>query len=312
MRNGQWNWLRSHGGRLERTLAIAVALALAPLSSHATCPNLTTVQNFSGGGRTTCPCFVMDEEAGAVFTAPPGDYPLEILRVGIGWGSQFGGTPSSLENAIRIYAGGLPNPGAPIFELEGPVLTDGAINQYDLEPYPGRILVQSGPFAATLEFLNENAGNQFAPSVVHDANGCQPGKNLIFAIPGGWNDACALGVTGDWVFYVVYQPCVSTTGVGERIAMSQPAFLLPPRPNPARGATELEFLIAESGPVTIDVHDVAGRRVATLADGVFAAGSHRVSWDGTTNDGVRASSGAYFVEMRAGSHHARRVLVMTN
>ena len=59
----------------------------------------------------------------------------------------------------------------------------------------------------TLEFLNQNAGDIFAPSVVHDGNGCQPGKNVVLAMPGGWNDACLLGVTGDWVFYVDYETC---------------------------------------------------------------------------------------------------------
>ena len=137
------------------------------------------------------------EQAGAVFDLPAAEFPIEILRVGIGWGSQFGGTPQSLEQAIHIYAAGLPDPGAPIFTLPGPQLTDGVINQFDLAPIPGEIIINSGPFSVTLEFLNSNSGDIFAPSVVHDGNGCQAGKNVVFAIPGGWSDACLLGVTGD-------------------------------------------------------------------------------------------------------------------
>ena len=34
---------------------------------------------------------------------------------------------------------------------------------------------------------------------------CQPGKNVVKAIPGGWSDACALGLSGDWVMHVVYR-----------------------------------------------------------------------------------------------------------
>src|SRR5262245_63721763 len=49
------------------------------------------------------PCFAPGEQAGVVFTAPAAHYPLEILRVGIAWGSQSGGAPSSLEQAIHIY-----------------------------------------------------------------------------------------------------------------------------------------------------------------------------------------------------------------
>ena len=99
---------------------------------------------------------------------PPGDFPIEILKVGIGWGSVFGGAPDSLEQAIHIYEGGLPNPGAPMFSLLGPVLVDGVINEFDLEPLPGEIIIDSGPFTVTLEFFNQNANDVFAPTVVHD------------------------------------------------------------------------------------------------------------------------------------------------
>ena len=158
----------------------------------------------------TCPCFVPGEEAGAIFDVPASEYPIEILKVGIGWGSQFGGSPQVIEQAIKIYGAGLPNPGAPIFSLAGPQLTDGVINEFDLEPLPGEIMIAGGPFTVTLEFLNQNANDFFAPTVVHDGNGCQPAKNVVKAIPGGWNDACLLGVTGDWVFYVKYRSCAGT------------------------------------------------------------------------------------------------------
>ena len=41
----------------------------------------------------------------------------------------------------------------------GPVLTDGVINEFDLEPLPGEIIIDSGPFTVTLEFLSQNAGD---------------------------------------------------------------------------------------------------------------------------------------------------------
>ncbi|MCA9003488.1 MAG: hypothetical protein KDB61_16300, partial [Planctomycetes bacterium] len=82
---------------------------------------------------------------------------------------------------------------------------DGFINEFDLTMYPGNRIINSGPFTVTLEFANDNAGNLFAPSTSYDTNGCQSGKNVVYAIPGGWNDACALGVGGDWQFHVIYR-----------------------------------------------------------------------------------------------------------
>ncbi len=192
-------------GTLMAQAGVTAVLMPGPTSAFAQCTELGPLQNFTGAGQVVCPCFVVGEEAGAVLNAPAGDYPIKILRIGVGWGSQFGGQPDQLEQAIHIYPNGLPNPGVPIYSLLDPVLSDGFINEFDISA--ANVMVNSGPFTVTLEFLNQNAGNIFAPSVVHDGNGCIPGKNVVFAIPGGWNDACLLGVTGDWVFYVDYETC---------------------------------------------------------------------------------------------------------
>jgi len=191
--------------RLAVALAwVAVAaFAASPKSARAQCAQ-QHMQNYTGTGDGICPCFVAGERAGAVFTLPASEYPVEILKVGIAWGSQFGGTGTSIEDAIHIYAAGLPNPGAPIFSLVGPVMTDGVINEFNLEPIPGEITIASGAFTVALEFNNANAGDIFAPSVLYDS-GCQSGKNVIFAIPGGWTNACTAGVPGDWLIYVKYR-----------------------------------------------------------------------------------------------------------
>jgi hypothetical protein len=202
-------------GRLAVIICVALAGAWVSVvtDAQAQCTEQGPLQNYTGGGQSVCPCFVVGEQAGAVFNVPVNQYPIEILKVGIGWGSQFGGSPQQLEEAIHIYQGGLPNPGSPIFTLPGPVLTDGAINQFDLQAVPGNKIVPSGPFTVTLEFANPNAGDIFAPSVVHDANGCTVGRNVVFAVPGGWADACALGVTGDWVFFVTYRSLKAVAAV---------------------------------------------------------------------------------------------------
>jgi len=301
--------VRSASWRIVPVLAMLISTVTSVAS--ATCPERPPLQSFTGAGRVTCPCFVAREQAGVVFTAPAGDYPLEVLRVGIAWGSQSGGTPPSLEQAIHVYAGGLPNPGSPVFTLEGPVLNDGAINQFDLEPLAGAIEIPSGSFTVALEFQTANAGNAFAPSVVHDGNGCQGGKNAVFAMPGGWNDACALGVSGDWVFFVVYRPCSATTGVEHeaRVLASAP-YISPPRPNPSRASIDFEFVLTRAQHATLSIYDLGGRRVAKLADAAFTSGPHRVTWDGRAGDGSRPQSGVYFVELLTDDKRAQRRVVI--
>lgn len=100
------------------------------------------------------------------------------------------------------------------FSLPGPTLTDGILNLFNLEPLPGAILLGRGPFTVALEIFNQSSGNQCAPSVVDEGNGCRAGQNVVFA-SNQWNDACQLGVTGDWVFEVVYRPCTPPVQIDE-------------------------------------------------------------------------------------------------
>ena len=195
---------------------LIVVACLTRTNAQDSCPEQGPISPATGAQNLTCPCFAIGEQAGVVFELPADEYPVEILRVGIVWGSQLGGSPQSLESAINIYAGGLPDPGDPIFSLPGPVLTDGFVNEFDISPIPGDKVIDSGPFTVTLRFANANAGQIFNPSVVNDANGCTPGRNIVFAIPGGWNDACALGVTGDWRFQIVYRSVECETQSGPK------------------------------------------------------------------------------------------------
>jgi hypothetical protein len=302
---------RFSAGWAVAAVGFAAMLALGPVPAAGECPEEPPLQNYTGAGTVVCPCFVAGEEAGAVLTAPAEHYPIEILRVGIGWGSYYGGTGNSLEQAIHIYDAGLPDPGSPIFSLEGPQLTDGYINQFDLEPLPGEITIDSGAFTITLEFMNDNAGDFYAPSMIHDGNGCQAGKNVVYAIPGGWYSACALGITGDWIVYAVYRQVNCESGVPEEFVTSNmPAVLLKPHPNPFSDETRIEYVLASSGHVGLSVYDIRGRKVATLADGPVSSGSHSVTWRGDADDGSTLAAGVYFVRMTAGFSSCTRRVVL--
>jgi hypothetical protein len=243
----------------------------AATDANTQCTEQGPLQNYTGGGQAVCPCFAVGEQVGAVLTVPAVQYPIEILKVGIGWASQFGGAPQQLEEAIHIYQGGLPNPGSPVFTLPGPVLTDGAINQFDLQFVPGNKIITSGPFTVTLEFANPNAGNFFAPSVVHDGNGCNAGKNVVLAVPGGWQDACALGVTGDWVFFVKYRSLKAVAAVNPASVVFSSV--------PAYQTTCDTILVRNNGCDTLRIQGISGCTGApfaldtTLTDHTVAPGA---------------------------------------
>ena len=71
-------------------------------------------------------------------------------------------------------------------------------------------------------------------------------------------------------------------------------------PNPFRARTEVRFSLSQRSHVKLGVFDLAGREVATLANGPWDAGSHAVSWAGRTSSGATARGGVYFVRMSGG------------
>lgn len=150
--------------------------------------------------------FVPGEIGAATFFAPPELFPIQIKSVQFFWTSFQGGQTDSLQEAILVYEGGLPNPGPPIFESAGPVMVDGFLNEFDLSPF-NLIIEEPGPFTVGLQFSDDAPnGNPLAPSLVTDINGCQAGLNPINAIPGGWLDICLFGVSGDLVIRAVVEP----------------------------------------------------------------------------------------------------------
>ncbi|MBZ0268968.1 DUF11 domain-containing protein, partial [bacterium] len=70
-------------------------------------------------------------------------------------------------------------------------------------------------------------------------------------------------------------------------------------PNPFRAETSLRFAVKEDfAKVTIDIYDVAGRRVVTLLNRTMPHGNHIVGWDARNTNGRWVAPGAYFARMR--------------
>jgi hypothetical protein len=65
-------------------------------------------------------------------------------------------------------------------------------------------------------------------------------------------------------------------------------------PNPFNSATNIEFYVAKPGVVTLEIFDVLGRKVKTLAHEEMIAGQHSLIWDGTDGQKHGVSGGIYF------------------
>ena len=76
-------------------------------------------------------------------------------------------------------------------------------------------------------------------------------------------------------------------------------------PNPFNPNTQIEFTIPSPEKVTINLFDILGRKVATLVDDDYTAGTFKV-----TLDGSKLSSGNYFYQMTAGDFRATKKMLL--
>ncbi|MCC6650070.1 MAG: T9SS type A sorting domain-containing protein [Candidatus Eisenbacteria bacterium] len=84
------------------------------------------------------------------------------------------------------------------------------------------------------------------------------------------------------------------------------------RPNPTRGLTSVHFELAVGEAVELTLFDVSGRKVRSLARGIFPAGAHDVAWDGLDGDGHRAAPGVYMARLKGARTQATQHIVLVN
>ena len=83
-----------------------------------------------------------------------------------------------------------------------------------------------------------------------------------------------------------------------------------PFPNPFNPSTTLRFTVAETGPVQVDVLDLAGRRIDVLHQGVMDAGTRELKWHGTDVRGAPVASGVYLARLRTRQGELIRPMVL--
>lgn len=98
----------------------------------------------------------------------------------------------------------------------------------------------------------------------------------------------------------------SATGTDELVEPVASVALHPNYPNPFSGSTTIRFELADPVVTEVAVYDLLGRRVATVADGPRASGSHEVHIDAQS-----LSSGIYFVRLTAGQETRHRQIIVT-
>jgi hypothetical protein len=110
-------------------------------------------------------------------------------------------------------------------------------------------------------------------------------------------------------------------GLGEAYLLGEvayrPAAFLVASPLPYKSGGLLTIRFATTGgpggvgPATVNLYDLGGRLVRTIARGLYPAGVHEVRWDGRDRAGLGVGAGVYFLRVRTGGRvEAMKVTVI--
>ena len=136
--------------------------------------------------------------------------------------------------------------------------------------------------------------SQEVPELVRTADG---------GIIAGWED----GRGGPDAVQVYAQkqelPALTAVEEGPRLRMMRA------QPNPFVGRAQIELVLAAPQEVIVEVLDLSGRRVRTLARGLLPAGARTFTWDGRTERGAEAPTGLYFARAQGATSELRVKLV---
>ncbi|MCI0696168.1 FG-GAP-like repeat-containing protein [candidate division KSB1 bacterium] len=93
-------------------------------------------------------------------------------------------------------------------------------------------------------------------------------------------------------------------------APNSPPQLFENYPNPFRASTTIRFQLRAPSLVRLDIYNLGGQIVRTLAHESRARGEHRIVWDGFDDHNRLLPNGVYFYRLRTGAFRETRKLIL--
>ncbi|MBC8346388.1 MAG: T9SS type A sorting domain-containing protein [Candidatus Marinimicrobia bacterium] len=87
-------------------------------------------------------------------------------------------------------------------------------------------------------------------------------------------------------------------------------YLYPAYPNPFNGSTVLTFNLPNAGNIEMTIFDLTGKVVKRFSEHTFSRGTHKVFWDGNSDEGGLVHSGVFFVRLKSGQATMTRKITL--
>jgi hypothetical protein len=89
--------------------------------------------------------------------------------------------------------------------------------------------------------------------------------------------------------------------VAENVVPQMSVNLQPGYPNPFTKYTTIQYRLAKSSPVKVQIFNIKGQLIKTLETGLKTAGNFRLTWNGTDEQNQTVPNGVYFIRLQAGA-----------
>lgn len=81
-------------------------------------------------------------------------------------------------------------------------------------------------------------------------------------------------------------------------------------PNPFSGSTKIMLELEKSAPVKLDIYNIKGQKVRSLADEVYTGRIHTIDWDAKDDHGRACSSGVYYLRVISGGMSSKHKMLL--
>jgi hypothetical protein len=234
------------------------------------------------------------------------------------FGSKYflNGTPASIALWNRFhatFAAGVARTSGNVQSFIGTsgTLTESLSFPYDYKNWPDQLVGKVGPNGddgTSLLWADQSAMERGA-RYVDPVSGSH--RYMVPVLLGGATDGPYPGTRLEYVTRILLDlGLIGTSGIAapEAVFVNR---LDQNAPNPFNPTTVIRYSVGQDGvPVKLVVYDVAGRRVATLKDGVSNAGQHAARWDGRDSSGAPVASGVYFARLEVGGWAATQKMLL--
>ncbi len=158
-------------------------------------------------------------------------------------------------------------------------------------------LAGASAFSSNIAILR-NQGNGIFQEIESYGVGVAPMSIAVSDFDGNGINDLAVANSGSNTISILLNQLTATNSPNETIETPQKISLSQNYPNPFNATTKIKYVLLQSGNVRLTIYNILGQNIATLIDGVQAAGTHYIDWDASG-----CPSGPYFAKVTAGGRN---------